>query len=215
MRRTELARSCFRPSLGGQFDRARFASVALRSTNDDARSWLIVIACPAGWGGTAAEGPSVDRNATANRTENTLGLPLRCEAEAATSSPTLRPRREVLPPSESTHACDHATFSEDPCGPICGSRASPSSSARIRSMIPVDDPSKWVELRTRRWSPPPIPRWNRERQHLSYCPRVDPKLSRRFPSAQTLDLSCVTFYPAQTAWPAGRFSEGFLLRRLS
>jgi hypothetical protein len=215
MRRTELARACFRPSLGGQFDQARFAPVALRSTNDDARSWLIVIACPAGWGGTAAEGPSVDRNATANRTENTLGLPLRCEAEAATSSPTLRPRREVLPPSESTHACDHATFSEDPCGPICGSRASPSSSARIRSMIPVDDPSKWVELRTRRWSPPPIPRWNRERQHLSYCPRVDPKLSRRFPSAQTLDLSCVTFYPAQTAWPAGRFSEGFLLRRLS
>ena len=215
MRRTELARSCFRASLGGQFDRARFASVALRSTNDDARSWLIVIACPAGWGGTAAEGPSVDRNATANRTENTLGLPLRCEAEAATSSPTLRPRREVLPPSESTHARDHATFSEDPCGPICGSRASPSSSARIRSMIPVDDPSKWVELRTRRWSPPPIPMWNRERQHLSYCPRVDPKLSRRFPSAQTLDLSCVTFYPAQTAWPAGRFSEGFLLRRLS
>src|SRR5580704_18475057 len=50
-------------------------------------------------------------------------------------------------------------------------------------MIPVDDPSKWVELRTRRWSPPPIPRWNRERPHLSYCPRVDPKLSRRFPSA--------------------------------
>src|ERR1700737_2039578 len=116
MRRTELTRSCFRPSLGGRFDRARFASVALRSTNDDARSWLIVTACPAGWGGTA-EGPSVDRNA--NRTENALGLPLRCEAEAApASSPTLRPRREVLPPSESTHARDHATFSEDPCGPI-------------------------------------------------------------------------------------------------
>lgn len=57
---------------------------------------------------------------------------------------------------------------------------------------PLDDPSKWVELRTRRWSPPPIPRWNRERQHLSYCPRVDPKLSRRFPSAQTLDLHRVT-----------------------
>jgi hypothetical protein len=141
MRRTELARSCFRASLGGQFDRARFAPVALRSTNGDARSWLIVVACPAGWGGTAAEGPSVDRNATANRTENTLGLPLRCEAEAATSSPTLRPRREVLPPSESTHACDHATFSEDPCDLICGSRASPSSSARIRSMIPVNGSS--------------------------------------------------------------------------
>ena len=150
-----------------------------------------------------------------NRTENALGLPLRCEAEAATaSSPTLRPRREVLPPSESTHARDHATFSEDPCGPICGSRASPSSSGRIRSMIPVDDPSKWVELRTRRWSTPPIPRWNRERQHLSYCPRVDPKLSRRFPSARTLDLNCVTFYSGATRL-AGRFSEGFLLRRLS
>jgi hypothetical protein len=214
MRRTELARSCFRPSLGGRFDRARFASVALRSTNDDARSWLIVIACPAGWGGTA-EGPSVDPTRPPNRTENALGLPLRCEAEAATaSSPTLRPRREVLPPSESTHARDHATFSEDPCGPICGSRASPSSSGRIRSMIPVDDPSKWVELRTRRWSPPPIPRWNRERQHLSYCPRVDPKLSRRFPSARTLDLNCVTFYSGATRL-AGRFSEGFLLRRLS
>src|SRR5580692_10002943 len=122
MRRTELARSCFRPNLGGRFDRARFASVAWRSTNDDARSWLIVIACPAGWGGTA-EGPSVDRKRdrqTARRMP--LCLPLRCEAEAATaSSPTLRPRREVLPPSESTHARDHATFSEDPCGPICGS----------------------------------------------------------------------------------------------
>ena len=81
-------------------------------------------------------------------------------------------------------------------------------------MIPVDDPSKWVELRTRRWSPPPIPTWNRERQHLSYCPRVDPKLSRRFPSGRTLDLNCVTFYSGPTRL-AGRFSEGFLLRRLS
>jgi hypothetical protein len=48
----------------------------------------------------------------------------------------------------------------------------------------------------------------------SYCPRVDPKLSRRFPSAQTLDLNCVTFYSGATRL-AGRFSEGFLLRRLS
>src|ERR1700674_2918972 len=115
MRRTELARSCFRPSLGGRFDRARFASGALRSTNDDARSWLIVIACPAGWGGTAAGRRSIATRPP-NRTENARALPLRCEAEAATSSPTLRPRREVLPPSESTHARDHATFSEDPCG---------------------------------------------------------------------------------------------------
>src|SRR5205085_668048 len=52
----------------------------------------------------------------------------------------------------------------------------------------VDDPGEWVELRTRRWSPPPVPRRNRKRQHLGYCPRIDPKLPRRFPSAQTLDL---------------------------
>src|SRR5438270_4007563 len=52
----------------------------------------------------------------------------------------------------------------------------------------VDDPGERVELRTRRWSPPPVPRRNRERQHLGYCPRIDPKLPRRFPSAQTLDL---------------------------
>jgi hypothetical protein len=108
-----------------------------------------------GWYGGGAVGRSQTR--PPNRTENALGLPLRCEAEAATaSSPTLRPRREVLPPSESTHARDHATFSEDPCGPICGSRASPSSSGRIRSMIPVDDPSKWVELRTRRCRSPAL-----------------------------------------------------------
>jgi len=56
----------------------------------------------------------------------------------------------------------------------------------------VDDPGEWIELRTRRWSPPPVPRRNRERQHLGYCPRVDPKLPRRFPSAQTLDLYRVT-----------------------
>jgi len=56
----------------------------------------------------------------------------------------------------------------------------------------VDDAREWIELRTRRWSPPPVPRWNRERQHLGYCPRVNPKLSRRFPSAQTLDLYGVT-----------------------
>src|ERR1700722_5452435 len=82
-----------------------------------------------GWDGGGAVGRSQTR--PPNRTENALGLPLRCEAEAATaSSPTLRPRREVLPPSESTHARDHATFSEDPCGPICGSRASISGLAR-------------------------------------------------------------------------------------
>src|SRR5205814_8956185 len=102
----------------------------------------------------------------------------------------------------------------------------------------VDDPSEWVEFRTRRWSPPPVPGRNRERQHLSHCPRVDPKLPRRFPSAQTLDLYRVTnppiklhhlhpppsavtpkgyllpeFYSGATGL-TGRFNEGFLLRRL-
>ena len=56
----------------------------------------------------------------------------------------------------------------------------------------VDDPGERVELRTRRWSPPPIPGRYRERQHLGYCPRVNPKLPRCFPSAQTLDLYRVT-----------------------
>src|SRR5271155_4334607 len=138
MRRTELARSCFRPSLGGRFDRARFASVALRSTNDDARSWLIGIACPAGWGGTA-EGPSVDRNATAKPHGACPWPPAPREAEAATaSSPTLRPRREVLPPSESTHARDHATFSEDPMRPDL---RQPRFSL-IVCQDPLDDPSR-------------------------------------------------------------------------
>src|SRR5689334_379714 len=59
----------------------------------------------------------------------------------------------------------------------------------------VDDPGERVELRTRRWSPPPIPRRYRERQHLGYCPRVNPKLPRCFPSAQTLDLYRVTSPP--------------------
>ena len=59
----------------------------------DLGSWLIVTACPAGWGGTA-EGPSVDRNATAKPHGECPWPSLRCEAEAATaSSPTLRPRR--------------------------------------------------------------------------------------------------------------------------
>src|SRR5207245_7364383 len=91
---------------------------------------------------------------------------------------------------------------------------------------------------TRRGSPPPIPARYRERQHLGYCPRVNPKLPRRFPSAQTLDLYRVTnppiklhhlhpppsamtpkgyllpeFYSGATGL-TGRFNEGFLLRPL-
>src|SRR5271166_1148864 len=102
----------------------------------------------------------------------------------------------------------------------------------------VDDPGERVELRTRRRPAPPIPGRYRERQHLGYCPRVNPKLSRRFPSAQTLDLYRVTnppiklhhFHPPPSAITpkgyllpefysgatglTGRFNEGFLLRRL-
>jgi hypothetical protein len=100
----------------------------------------------------------------------------------------------------------------------------------------VDDPGERVELRTRRWSPPPIPGRYRERQHLGHCPRVNPKLPRCFPSAQTLDLYRVTNQPIKlhhlhpppsaitpkgyllpysgATGPTGRFHEGFLLRRL-
>jgi len=61
----------------------------------------------------------------------------------------------------------------------------------------VDDPSEWVELRTRRWLAPPVTRRNRENQHLGYCPRVDPKPPPRFPAAQTLDLNRVTNPPIE------------------
>ena len=54
--------------------------------------------------------------------DNKLALNAGWDLEMLSLEPTLRPRREVLPPSESTHARDHATLSEDPCGPICGSR---------------------------------------------------------------------------------------------
>src|SRR5712671_305892 len=108
----------------------------------------------------------------------------------------------------------------------------------IRRQYPIDDSGIRIQLRTRRWSPPPVPRRNRERQHLGYCPRVNAKLPRRFPSAQTLDLYRVTnppiklhylhpppsaitpkgyllpeFYSGATGL-TGRFNEGFLLRRL-
>jgi len=78
----------------------------------------------------------------------------------------------------------------------------------------------------------------RKRQHLRNRPRVDPKTPRRFPPAQTLNLNRITnlsielhalhppapaasdkghllpdFYSGATGLP-GRFTEGFLLRRL-
>src|SRR5947209_7798639 len=108
----------------------------------------------------------------------------------------------------------------------------------IRRQDPVDDPGKRIQLRTRRQPAPPVSGWDRKRQHLGYCPRVNAKLPRRFPSAQTLDLYRVTnppiklhhlhpppsattpkgyllpeFYSGATGL-TGRFNEGFLLRRL-
>src|SRR3984957_328652 len=110
--------------------------------------------------------------------------------------------------------------------------------ALIRRQDTVDDPGERVELRTRRRSAPPIPGRYGKRQHLGYCPRVNAKLPRRFPAAQTLDLYRVTnppiklnhlhpppsaitpkgyllpeFYSGATGL-TGRFNEGFLLRRL-
>src|SRR6267142_1801403 len=79
----------------------------------------------------------------------------------------------------------------------------------------VDDPGERVELRTRRGSPPPIPGRYRERQHLGYCPRVNPKLPRRFPSAQTLDLYRVTNPPIKLHHlhppPSAITPKGYLL----
>jgi hypothetical protein len=50
----------------------------------------------------------------------------------------------------------------------------------IRRQDPVDDPGKPIPLRTRRRSAPPVSGWDRKRQHLGYCPRVNAKLPRRF-----------------------------------
>ena len=44
-------------------------------------------------------------------------------------------------------------------------------------MIPVNGSS----FGTRRWSPPPIPGRYRERQHLGYCPRVNPQTAALLP----------------------------------
>ncbi len=71
----------------------------------------------------------------------------------------------------------------------------------IRRQYPVDDPGIRIQLRTRRRSAPPVSGWDRKRQHLGYCPRVNAKLPRRFPSAQTLDLYRVTL--RTTCWRGG------------
>ena len=64
--------------------------------------------------------------------------------------------------------------------------------ALILLQDPVDDPDKRVQLRPCRRLAPPISRRHRERHHLGYRPRVDPKSPRRFASAQPLDLDRMT-----------------------
>ena len=59
------------------------------------------------------------------------------------------------------------------------------------------NPDKWVELRTC-WRPaPPITGRYRKRQHLGYCPRINPKLTRRCPAAQPLNLNRITNPPIE------------------
>src|SRR5919199_2641056 len=102
----------------------------------------------------------------------------------------------------------------------------------------LDDPNKRIQLGPLRRLAPPIPGWHRERQHLRYRPRVDAKPTRRLPPTDPLALNRVADLPIQlhelhpqpsaftaesflllefyagAAGPPGRFSEGFLLRRL-
>jgi len=102
----------------------------------------------------------------------------------------------------------------------------------------VDDAGEGIQLGPLRWLAPPIPRRHRERQHLRDRPRVDAKPARRLPPTDPFNLNRVANLPIQlhelhpqpsafnaesflllefysgAAGPPGRFSEGFLLRRL-
>src|SRR3954466_15349643 len=102
----------------------------------------------------------------------------------------------------------------------------------------VNDPDKRIQLGPLRGLAPPIPRRHRERQHLRHRARVDAKPARRLPPTEPLDLNRVADLPIQlhelhpqpsafntesvlllefysgATEPPGRFSEGFLLRRL-
>src|SRR5207248_9297457 len=85
----------------------------------------------------------------------------------------------------------------------------------IRRQDPVNDPGKRIQLRPRRRPAPPVSGWDRKRQHLGYCPRVNAKLPRRFPSAQTLDLYRVTNPPIKLhhlhPLPSATTPKGYLL----
>src|SRR3954466_12994275 len=102
----------------------------------------------------------------------------------------------------------------------------------------IDDRHKSIQLGPLRGVAPPIPRRHRERQHLRHRARIDAKPARRLTPAEPLDLNRVADLPIQlhklhpqpsafntesvlllefysgAAGPPGRFSEGFLLRRL-
>src|ERR687885_2612 len=110
--------------------------------------------------------------------------------------------------------------------------------ALIRVQDLVDDPNKRIQLGPLRRLAPPVTGWHRERQHLRHCARVDAKPARRLPPTEPLDLNRVADLPIQlhelhpqpsafnaegflllefyagATGPPGRFSEGFLLRRL-
>src|ERR1035441_10529277 len=103
---------------------------------------------------------------------------------------------------------------------------------------PVNDPDEWIQFRPCRWPAPPVSRRHRERQHLRYCPRVDPKPPRRLPPAHPLHIHRAPHLPVQfhafhpsalcpmrakgyllpdfysgATGLSGRFSEGSSLRR--
>ena len=102
----------------------------------------------------------------------------------------------------------------------------------------VDNTDERIELRADRRPRPDITRWHRIAQHLPDRARVDPKTTSRFALAQTLNHYRVANPPIQfplassptlrskmqraiadgillrrNQTPAGRFSEGLLLRR--
>src|ERR1035437_3824374 len=61
----------------------------------------------------------------------------------------------------------------------------------------VDDPDERIQLRPRRRPVPPVSRRHRERQHFRHRPRVDPKPTRRLPSAHPLHIHRSPHLPVQ------------------
>ena len=110
--------------------------------------------------------------------------------------------------------------------------------AFVLGQDPVDDGDERIQLRPHRRLRAPVARRHRERHHLRDRPGIDPEPPRRRPLAQPLDLNRVpnlrvelhVLHPPPSADAAqgfqlpdfysgatdriGRFTEGFLLRRL-